>query len=364
VGNCGEGTGLQGRHKGLDFLYFYLKVRIRMIYRYFSLKNYNTFGLNYKADCFITIQSEEEAISVLKNQNSLKHPLLVVGGGSNLLFTRDFEGTIIHPEIEGIGIVEKKDDYVILSSGAGVIWDDLVNWTVTRNFGGLENLSLIPGKVGATPIQNIGAYGVEVKDLIERVWTVSLKNGSIREFNNKECSFGYRESIFKRELKGEYLVTNIWFRLMTSPLLNYYYGSLREEVEKLGPVSQKTIRQAVINIRTSKLPDTHQLGNAGSFFKNPVLRKAFAETFMLRYPEAPFFNDPSGGTKIPAGWLIDQCGWKGKRKGEAGVHDKQALVLVNYGKATGIQILQLSEEIERSVFDKFGISLEREVEVI
>ncbi len=335
-----------------------------MIYRNVSLKKYNTFSLDHKADYLFTIRSEKEAILVLKKLSPIKLPLFVLGGGSNLLFTRDFEGTIIHPEMTGIDVVENKADYVIISSGAGVIWDDLVDWTVRRGYYGLENLSLIPGLVGATPIQNIGAYGIEIKDFIEKVRAVSLTDGSIKEFNNNECRFGYRDSIFKHQLKGKYLVTNVWFRLTTNPSLNTIYGSLLEEVEKLGSISQKTVRQAVIKIRTSKLPDPNQIGNAGSFFKNPVVDNLIAEELLQKYHDIPVFNDLRGRKKLAAGWLIDQCGWRGRRRGDAGVHEKQALVLVNYGGATGLQILQLSEEIRQSVFDKFGISLEREVEVI
>ena len=350
--------------RGGDFLYFYIKLEHKMILQNISLKKYNTFGLDYKADCLISIDSEDEAISILKNRESLKEPLFILGGGSNLLFTRDFHSTIIHPEFAGIEIVEQNPDYVIVSCGAGVIWDKLVEWTINKGFGGLENLSMIPGMVGATPVQNIGAYGVEVKDTIERVRAIALNDGSIREFNNKECFFGYRDSIFKGELKGKYLITNIHFRLMTNPSLNTIYGSLKEEAEKLGPVTLNTVRQAVMNIRTAKLPDPGQIGNAGSFFKNPVISESVANALRKKYPIVPCFTDHSGGTKIAAGWLIDQCGWKGKRKGDAGVHDKQALVLVNHGKATGEDILKLSEEIKQSVFRVFGIELEREVEVI
>lgn len=335
-----------------------------MILKNVSLKKYNTFGLDYKGDFLISVKSEIEAISVVKKRESLKEPVFILGGGSNILFTKDFRGTIIHPEIEGVKIVEQKHDYVIVSSGAGVIWDNFVEWTVNKRFGGLENLSMIPGMVGATPIQNIGAYGVEVKDTIEKVRVISLANGSIREFSNEKCSFGYRDSIFKGELKGKYLVTNVWYRLMTNPSLNTIYGSLKEETQKLGPVSISTVRQAVINIRTAKLPDPVQIGNAGSFFKNPVVSLSVAEAIRQKYPQAPRYEDPSGDIKIGAAWLIDQCGWKGKRKGDAGVHDKQVLVLVNHGRATGMQILKLSEEIKKSVSDKFGIELEREIEVI
>ena len=335
-----------------------------MIHRNISLKKYNTFGLDYKTDCFVSVKSENEAISFFKNCESLLKPFFILGGGSNLLFTKDFHGTIVHPEIKGIKIKEQKPDHVIVSSGAGVIWDDLVKWAVNQGYGGLENLSLIPGSVGATPVQNIGAYGVEVKDSVERVRAISLDDGSVREFNNEECLFGYRDSIFKGELKGKYLVTNVCFRLMTHPTINTVYGSLKEETEKLGAISLATVRQAVINIRSAKLPDPVQIGNAGSFFKNPVVSRSTAEVLSKNWPKLPYYTDPSGDKKIAAGWLIDQCGWKGKRIGDAGVHEKQALVLVNWGKATGEDFLKLSEEIKMSVSEKFGIKLEREVEVI
>jgi UDP-N-acetylmuramate dehydrogenase len=329
-----------------------------------SLKKFNTFGLDHKAEYFISVKSEEEVIILLKNRQSLKEPLFVLGGGSNLLLTKDFKGTIIHPEIKGIEIREKGKEYSIVSAGAGVIWDDLVAWSVNNGYGGLENLSLIPGMVGATPVQNIGAYGAEVKDSIEKVRAICLDDGSVREFSYEECRFGYRYSIFKGELKGKYLITNVWFRLKNIPVFSTIYGSLKEETEKLGPVSLKTVRQAVINMRSDKLPDPARVGNAGSFFKNPVVTEVAATVILNKYPQAPWYKDTSGGIKFAAGWMIDQCGWKGKRKGDAGVHDKQALILVNFGKATGKEILHLSEEIKISVHKKFGIELEREVEII
>jgi UDP-N-acetylmuramate dehydrogenase len=334
-----------------------------MILRNISLKKYNTFGLDYKADCLISIETENEVVKILQNQHSLKQPLFVLGGGSNILFTKDPKETILHAEIMGIDITEQNTEYIIVSSGAGVIWDDFVKWAVNSGFGGLENLSLVPGLVGATPVQNIGAYGVEAKDYIEKVRAVSLTDGSIREFCTDECRFGYRDSIFKNELKGKYLITKVWFRLSVKPVFNLMYGSLKEETKKFGEVSLNTVRQAVINIRTAKLPDPANTGNAGSFFKNPVLSPSAADMFKQKYPSVPFYSEPSGDIKIAAGWLIDQCGWKGKRLGDAGVHDQQALVLVNCGKAKGEDILRLSEEINKSVYDRFGIGLEREVEV-
>lgn len=335
-----------------------------MILRNVYLGKYNTFGLNYKADNFVSVKSDTEIFEFLKMGNLLEGPFLVLGGGSNLLFISDFNGTIIHSAIEGLCIEEEHTDHVIVSSGAGMNWDSFVEWTVNQGYGGLENLSYIPGTVGAAPVQNIGAYGSEAKDTIEMVRAIFLADSTIREFYNDECKFSYRDSIFKRDLKGKCIITKVYFRLKTRPLLNTGYGSLKEEAVKLGPLSVRTIREAIINIRRDKLPDPERIGNAGSFFKNPVVQTHVADALKSEYKDLPCHNDTPGYVKIAAGWLIEQCGWKGKRIGDAGIHDKQALVLVNYGNATGRDILELSEEIRRSVVDKFGLELEREVEVI
>jgi len=336
------------------------------INRNVPLKKYNTFGLENTADCMISISTEKEAAAFFNGEVSWQKPLLIIGSGSNILFTRNYNGTILYPDIKGIRIeAEKKENgHVIVSAGAGVNWDDFVEWTVNKGFGGLENLSLIPGKVGATPVQNIGAYGTEVKDLIVKVKTISVVDGSKRIFSNKECNFGYRDSIFKNIQKGRYLVTRVFYKLSIEPSLNLCYGSLKEEVNKIGEVTLKNVRQAVINIRRSKLPDPEITGNAGSFFKNPVVKYSVAEILKEQYPEMPVYEDQPGYSKLASGWFIERCGWKGKRVGDAGVHDKQALVLINYGKATGKEIYNLSEEIKKSVQEKFGISLEREVETI
>jgi UDP-N-acetylmuramate dehydrogenase len=335
-----------------------------MIVKNVSLKKYNTFGLDYIADSIIHLKNEKEARSLFSGEISWKKPLLIIGAGSNILFTTDFNGTIICTEIGGIKIEELDSENVVISSGAGVNWDKLVEWTVNNGFGGLENLSLIPGTVGATPIQNIGAYGVEVKGTIVKVKTVRISDGSIHIFSNSECEFGYRNSIFKNREKGNYLVSRVYYKLNVNSILNLSYGSLKDEINKLGDITLKNVRQAVINIRRSKLPDPSIIGNAGSFFKNPVVSSSAAEHLKKNYPQIPVYDDQSGGVKLAAGWLIDQCGWKGKRIGDAGVHDKQALVLVNHGKATGKEILNLSDEIKKSVFENFGVELEREVEVI
>jgi len=335
-----------------------------MILKNVSLKKYNTFGLDYNSENLITIGTEEEALHLLKKSGKLKEPLFILGGGSNILFTKDFAGTIIHPEIGGIEIEDQKDNRVIVSCGAGIMWDTFVEWAVTHDLGGIENLSLIPGTVGATPVQNIGAYGVEVKETIQKVRCISLLSGTIEEFSNGDCMFGYRESIFKNELKGKFLITRVYYELSIRHEFRTGYGSIADEVGKRGTVSLGTIREAVINIRRAKLPDPELLGNAGSFFKNPVISTDKAGILKNKYPHMPQYSDPSGGTKVAAGWLIEQCGWKGKRIGDAGVHDKQALVLVNYGKATGEQVSELSEMIRQSVSDKFGIELRCEVEVL
>jgi len=336
-----------------------------MIYENIPLKSYNTFGLECYADRLVVINSEDEAVKMFKDKTIKSRPLLILGGGSNILFISDFKGTILYPDFMGRNI-ENTDEggHNIVSAGAGENWDDFVEWSVSNGFGGLENLSLIPGKVGATPIQNIGAYGVEIKDLIVKVRTISTLDGSVRVFSNKECEFDYRNSIFKNREKGKYLVTRVWYKLSTNPVLNLSYGSLSEEVDKLGTVNLKNIRQAVINIRRSKLPDPLITGNAGSFFKNPVVPHSFAEGLRKEFTGMPVYSDKPGFSKIASGWLIDQCGWKGKRKGDAGVHDKQALVLINHGKATGKEIFELSADIQKSVLDKFGIGLEREVEIV
>jgi UDP-N-acetylmuramate dehydrogenase len=335
-----------------------------LIYKNVPLRYYNTFGVDHMADCIIHIRNNKEASSLFSGEILCKKPLLIIGGGSNILFTSDFNGTILYPKFLGIRIEKQDKHYASVSAGAGVNWDKLVEWTVNKGFGGLENLSLIPGTVGATPVQNIGAYGVEVKDLIYKVKAISVKDGSLKEFTNSECKFGYRDSIFKGKLKGKYLITRVCYRLNINPLLKVDYGSLKDELNNLGEPSLKNVRQAVINIRRNKLPDPEDIGNAGSFFKNPVVPFQLAAKIRWDNPLMPSYKDVSGGIKLAAGWLIEQCGWKGKRIGDAGVHDKQALVIVNHGKATGKEIYNLSEQIRKSVLGKFGIDLEREVEII
>ncbi len=328
------------------------------------LKSYNTFGLDYIADCMIHLNTEKEAIALFSGDTLIKKPLLVLGAGSNILFTCNFNGTIIHPEFEGIKIEKKDGDNIIISAGAGINWDKLVEWTVQNGFYGLENLSLIPGSVGASPVQNIGAYGMEVRNSVEKVETISIHDGSFKIFSNRECKFGYRNSIFKGIAKGRYLVTKVFYRLSINSNLCLEYGSLKDELNKIGNHSLSNIRQAVINIRRNKLPDPDLIGNAGSFFKNPVVEEDVATTLKSKYPDIPIYRGQEKRPKLAAGWLIEQCGWKGKRLGDAGVHDKQALVIVNYRKAAGAEIYKLSEAIRSSVLEKFGIYLEREVEVI
>jgi len=310
------------------------------------------------------VNTERKAVEFFREKDSWEKPLLIIGQGSNLLFTSDFPGTVVRSTITGINIVKKDDEYVIISVGSGTVWDNLVEWTVKNGFYGLENLSYIPGLVGAAPVQNIGAYGVEVKESILKVSAINTEDGSKKVFQNYECRFGYRNSVFKKELKGKYLITRVYFRLQKTPHFNLEYGSLKEELDKPGGVTLENVRKSVIKIRKSKLPEPSVLGNAGSFFRNPVVTSDFAGNLLRDHPDMPVYKDAAGGRKIAAGWLIEQCGWKGKRIGNAGIHDKQALVLVNYGKASGWDIYKLSEKIRESVRKKFGIDLEREVEIV
>lgn len=330
----------------------------------FDITAYNTFGIRTKADRFFEF-TETDELTVFLDRFGLPEKYLIMGGGSNLLFNGDYKGLIIHPNIPGL--VEEREDrnFVYLEVGAGVEWDELVRLSVMYGFGGLENLSLIPGNVGAAPVQNIGAYGVEVKDHIHCVRGIDLQTGKRVEFQNKECQFGYRNSIFKRELKNRIVVTTVVFMLDKYPEFNLEYGALKTELGKLGEENLENIRQAVINIRESKLPDPKVLGNAGSFFKNPVVDASIAKTILEHFENAPnYLVAESDKVKLAAGWLIEQCGWKGYRKGDVGVHDKQALVLVNHGKASGKELVELAGQIKASVFEKFGVELELEVNII
>lgn len=335
-----------------------------MISRNIDLKKYNTFGFSANAASFAAPLSVKELQTLIHSGATRDNKTLTLGGGSNMLFTGDFDGFIIHPLIGGIDAKRVNDEKVIVTAGAGVIWDDLVAWAVKNGFGGTENLSLIPGHTGAVAVQNIGAYGVEAADIIERVTCIDILTGEEHAFSCAECRFGYRDSIFKSELKGKYIITEVSFKLSLKFKPNLGYGALREEVLRLGPETLENTRAAVINIRRSKLPDPLLIGNAGSFFKNPVVPETVAANLKTNFPKTPCYDAGNGLVKVAAGWLIEQCGWKGFRRGDAGVYEKQALVLVNYGNATGKQIVDIASEISESVQNRFGISLEREVEVI
>lgn len=335
-----------------------------LIFKNIPLNNYNTFRLGYKADCLVRVKTEREAVAFMRKNFSWKGPLLIIGDGSNILFTNDFRGTILKPELKGIRIEKSSGSEVIVSAGAGVKWDNLVKWTVEKGLCGLENLSLIPGQTGAAAVQNIGAYGTEIKETILKVRSISTQDGSVRIFDRDECNFGYRSSVFKTTEKGKFLVTRVWFRLSNDKRFKIDYGSVREEINKLGEINLANIRQAVINIRRNKLPDPDITGNAGSFFKNPVVSVEKATDLKNLFPGMPCYEQNSSDVKLAAGWLIEQCGWKGRSIGNAGVHEKQALVLINHGSASGEEIFTLSEMIKNSVKNKFDIELEREVEVI
>ena len=329
--------------------------------RHCHLLPYNTFGIDALADRFIEYSSEEELRQVIPCIQQT--PYLHIGGGSNLLFTSDFKGIILHSAIKGIEVVEDTDDHCCIRVGAAEIWDDVVAYTIQQGLSGAENLSLIPGEVGASAVQNIGAYGVEVKDLIVLVETIDLQTGQPRVFNVGECRYGYRQSIFKQELKNKYAVTYVTYRLNKTFTPHLDYGNIRRELTNTEAVTPALVRDTIIRIRQSKLPDPKVQGNAGSFFKNPVVDREVFQRLLQQYPSMPYY-EVENGVKIPAGWMIEQCGWKGKSLGKAGVNPLQALVLVNLGGATGQEILQLCNTICQDVYQKFAVTISPEVNII
>ena len=335
------------------------------IYTDYSLKSRHTFGMDVKTALFIEYATKEELKEILQNQQLEEGRWLHIGGGSNLLFMGDYSGTILHSSIKGYEVLSEDAEEVVVRVGAGEVWDDFVAYTVAQGWYGAENLSWIPGEVGASAVQNIGAYGVEAKDLIVNVETIEVATGEERIFSNAECAYAYRESIFKLSLKGQYIVTHVSYRLKKTSSYHLDYGNVRAELAKANfDLTLANVRQVIIDIRQAKLPDPNVQGNAGSFFMNPIVSRAHFEALLKDYPQIPHYEVDADRVKIPAAWMIDQCGWKGKRLGNAGVHDKQALVLVNCGEATGAEVVRLSEEIQQSVFNKFGIQIYPEVNFI
>ncbi|MFT5252025.1 MAG: UDP-N-acetylmuramate dehydrogenase [Flavobacteriales bacterium] len=331
----------------------------------FSLKNYNSFGIESLAKQFIAVHTLNEIKTVLLENPTCQK--FILGGGSNMLLTQDIDALVIHIDLKGKKVIQEDDENVWVECQAGENWHEFVLWTINQDYGGLENMSLIPGNVGTTPVQNIGAYGTEIKDTMLSCDAIAIKNQTIKTFTNLECHFGYRESVFKNKFKDHYIITSVVFQLTKkNHKINTSYGDILGELSKkeiLNP-SLKDISDAVITIRKSKLPDPKELGNSGSFFKNPIISKKDFAPIHLKFPEMKYYEVSETAVKVPAGWLIEQVGFKGRRFGDAGVHKNQALVLVNYGKATGQEILALSKDIQATVFKTFGIHIDAEVNVI
>lgn len=331
----------------------------------YSLKSNNTFGISAFAKHYLTVNSPEDLIQFFRENNLEKNEKrLFLGAGSNLLFVNDFEGIVIHPEIDGIHLISENKEIAVVEAGAGVVWDHFVDWCVEKGLGGVENLSLIPGNIGAVPVQNIGAYGIEAESVVAEVKGIDLDTLEIKSFNHEACKFGYRTSVFKEQLKERFMVTSVIFNLTKQPEFHLEYGALEAEVHRLGDINLQNIRKAVISIRESKLPDPSKVGNAGSFFKNPIVSEATGRSLKSSYPDIPVYSVGSGLVKLAAGWLIEKAGWKGRSVGKSAVHDKQALVIINKGDATGKEIFELSEMVVNDVLHKFNIKLEREVLVI
>jgi UDP-N-acetylmuramate dehydrogenase len=335
------------------------------ILNHFSLKNYNTFGIEANAKQFVGVHSVADLKTVLI-ENKAKNKF-ILGGGSNMLLTQDIDALVIHIDLKGKKIVKENDDFVWVESQAGENWHEFVLWTINQNFGGLENMSLIPGNVGTTPVQNIGAYGTEIKDTFVSCSALKIDTLEMKKFSNEACHFGYRESVFKNEVKDQYIITSVVFKLTKrNHKINISYGDIALELEKnnIPTPTLKDVSNAVITIRQSKLPDPKVLGNSGSFFKNPIVLKSDFEKIHQKFPEMKFYEISETEVKVPAGWLIEQAGFKGKRYGDAGIHKNQALVLVNYGSATGQEILNVSRKIQDTIFNTFGIHIEAEVNII
>ncbi|MCW3109485.1 MAG: murB [Segetibacter sp.] len=337
------------------------------IHQNISLKSHNTFGIDAIAKHFAKFTSINELTELFNSQFlHEKETPLIIGGGSNILLTRNYNGLVAKNEMHGIEVVKQDEQHIYVRAAAGENWHRFVLYCIENNFAGVENLSLIPGNVGASPMQNIGAYGVEIKDVFHQLEAFNINEKKVKIFTAKDCEFGYRESVFKRKYKGQFVITSVTFKLNKHPAFNISYGAIQQELDKMNvkELSIAAISQAVINIRQSKLPDPKEIGNAGSFFKNPTIQKQQFENLQKEFPAIVGYPANNNEVKVAAGWLIEQCGWKGYRKGDAGCHAKQALVLVNYGNAKGIEIFDLSTEIIKSVELKFSIMLEREVNVL
>ena len=333
--------------------------------RNISLKKYNTFNIDVKAKYFLSLTSEQDVIDILNNKKYKDKKKLIIGGGSNILFTQNYEGIILLNSIKGIKILSNNNDNIKIEVGAGEIWHDLVIWSINNNLSGIENLSLIPGLVGASPIQNIGAYGVEVKNVIESVNYIDIQTGKKIIMNNYECNFGYRDSIFKNKLKGRIIITKVVYKLNKKANNNIEYGAIKAELKKIKKLpSPKNISEAIINIRKRKIPDPILLANCGSFFKNPIVNKNKFNDLKKTFPNIVGYKLSEKKIKIAAGWLIDNAGLKGLRIDDVGVHKNQALVIVNYGKSTGQEILKLAEKIKEKINTMYNIKLEEEVTII
>lgn len=331
-----------------------------------SLKPFNTFGIDASAKLFTVVRSTTDVQELLQHRDYKNNPHFILGGGSNILLTQNVDALVIKNELKGITIVEETEDYALVKCAAGEVWHDFVLYCIGRGFAGIENLSLIPGNTGASPMQNIGAYGVEIKDTFHELEAIDLETGEIVRFSKTDCEFGYRESVFKRKYRDRFMILSVTFRLSKNPVFHTEYGAIKQELDQMGisELSIKAISQAVINIRSSKLPDPKKIGNSGSFFKNPEVTAETHQRLINQFPSLVAYPLENGNYKLAAGWLIEQSGLKGYRSGDAGVHTLQALVLVNYGHASGKEIYDLSTKVLDTVDQKFGVMLEREVNII